>query len=141
MHRSQIFRALIFSGLLFGFLSAGAAQKNKVDVFVEFQKKISELESSLKKESDIRKRYDLFLTRYLGLSELRAKNPRQSETNELNMSMFMETLSYLPEKKNFQAPKCKEYKKEVSAMMKSYDEKQKEPFVEKALSVIELICR
>ncbi|MBV2168161.1 MAG: hypothetical protein KUL82_05580 [Bdellovibrio sp.] len=137
MHRIQIFRALILIFLLGGSV-AGAA---KVDVYSEFQKKIAKLETDLKKEKDITKKYDSFLKSYRELSDLRAKNPRQAEEKELNMSLFMDSLAFLPEKKEFQAKKCRDYKKEVTAMMQSYSKDQKEPFVERAFKVVDLICK
>lgn len=140
MHRIQIFRALIFIFLLGGSV-AGAARAAKVDVYSEFQKKIEKLETDLKKEKDITKKYDSFLKSYRELSDLRAKNPRQAEEKELNMSLFMDSLAFLPEKKEFQAKKCADYKLEVTSMMKSYSKDQKEPFVERAFKVVDLICK
>lgn len=143
MHRSQIFRTLVsvlFVGII-SMLPTAFVQAAKVDVFADFQKKLSQLEGDLKKEKDTVKRYDVFLKAYRDLSDLRAKNPRQSEENELHMSMFMDSLSYLPEKKNFKAKKCNDYKKEVKSMMTSYQKDQKEPFVEKAFGIVDLICR
>ncbi len=137
MHRTQILTNVVAVVIALASLQAVAA----VDVYGEFQKKIDRLETDLKKEKDVTRRYDLFLKSYREMSDLRAKNPRQAEEKEINMSMFMDTLSYLPEKKSFQAKKCDEYKKEVNNMMKSYAKDQKEPFVEKAFQVVELICR
>lgn len=141
MYRIQILRTLILILFVSGSLQAGAAQASKVDVFAEFQGKITKLESDLQKEKDINKRYDFFLKGYRELSELRAKNPRQAEDKELNMSLYMDTLSFLPEKKDFQAKKCSEYKREVATMMKSYAKDQKEPFVERAFKAVDLICK
>lgn len=139
MYRTEILRAL---GLIIALLcsvvvSAASAQKN---VYADFQKKIEILEGQLKKEKNLNKRYDTFLSSFRELSNLRAKNPRQDEEKELNMSLFMDTLAFLPVKKDFQVKKCGEYKKEAQDMMKSYDKKQKEPFVERAIQIVDLIC-
>ncbi|KHD88315.1 MAG: hypothetical protein OM95_09200 [Bdellovibrio sp. ArHS] len=138
MHRAKLLRAIISVALLTAGNPVAAA---KVDVFSEFNKKVATLETELKKEKDVNKRFAAFLKSYKDLSDLRAKNPRQAEEKELNMSLFMESLSYLPDKKEFQAKKCPEYKKEVNSMMKSYDKSQKEPYVDKALNVVDLICK
>ncbi|KYG61771.1 hypothetical protein [Bdellovibrio bacteriovorus] len=138
MHRTKILRALISVSLFTAGTPVAAA---KVDVFSEFNKKVAALETELKKEKDVNKRFDAFLKSYKDLSDLRAKNPRQSEEKELNMSLFMESLSYMPDKKEFQAKKCPEYKKEVTSMMKSYDKSQKEAYVDKAFQVVDLICK
>lgn len=138
MYSRQVLRFLASITILS--ISCVAVGKGKVDVYTDFQKKVSTLESDLKKEKIVTKRYDQFLKTYKDLSDLRAKNPRQSEDKELNMSFFMDTLSYLPEKKDFQASKCPSYKKEANTMMKSYDKSQKEPFIEKAFNIIDLIC-
>lgn len=124
-----------------GLSHARAAKASKVDVYLEFQKKLDKLESEIGKEKDITKRYDVFLKNYREVSDLRAKNPRQAEDKELNMSLYMDSLSFLPEKKDFSAKKCGDYKKEVTNMMKSYDKEQKEPIVERALRLIDLICK
>lgn len=143
MYRSEFLGTLIVALSLAMGSSVGAAQASKKggDVFAEFQKKVSSLETELKKEKDVVKRYDLFLKNYQELSDLRAKSPRQAETKEINMSLFMDTLAFLPEKKDFQSGKCPEYKKEVNNMMKAYAKDQKEPFVERAFGVVELICK
>ncbi|MGZ3771123.1 MAG: hypothetical protein ACXWRG_15850 [Bdellovibrio sp.] len=121
--------------------TANTANTANTDVYTEFQKKIEKLNEDLKKEKDKNKRYDLFLKTYADLSNLRAKNPRQAEEKELNMSYFMDALSDMPEKKNFQEKKCFEYQKEVKKMMTSPQKNQKEPFIEKAFEVVDLICR
>ncbi|MFV8249950.1 hypothetical protein [Bdellovibrio bacteriovorus] len=139
MHRKQILGTVI--AVLMTGLSVTAAQTAKVDVFAEFNKKITKLEGELKKEKDVTKRYDVFLKNYREMGELRSKNPRQAEEKEINMSLFMDSLAFLPEKKDFQASKCKDYKKEVNDMMKSYAKDQKEPFVDKAFNVVDLICK
>ncbi|WII72300.1 hypothetical protein QJS83_00270 [Bdellovibrio sp. 22V] len=139
MYGKSLLRTVIVSSIFAG--SVAVAAKAKVDVYSEFQKKITKMESDLKKEKDADKRYDAFLQSYKELSDLRAKNPRQAEEKEINMSLFMDTLSYLPEKKDFKAAQCPEYKKEVNSMMKSYAKDQKEPFVEKAQGIVDLICK
>lgn len=143
MHRIKILGTLIVVALVgvSGPSSARATKTAKVDVFADFQKKLDKLESEVAKEKDIIKRYDIFLKGYREVSDLRAKNPRQAEEKELSMSLYMDSLSFLPEKKDFNAKKCPEYKKEVTNMMKSYDKEQKEPFVERALKLVELICK
>lgn len=138
MHRAKFLRNLILTAIL-GFAVTGVAAK-KVDVYKEFQKKIDQLETSLKKEKDAKKRYDLYWTTYTDLATLRDKNPRQAEENEINMSLFMDTVAYLPAKAEFKVEKCPEYKKEAKNQMKSYDKKQVEPFVDRANKVIALIC-
>ncbi|MGZ3774739.1 MAG: hypothetical protein ACXVCY_04675 [Pseudobdellovibrionaceae bacterium] len=138
MHRKQILGTLI---TFFTVLAVGTAQAGKVDVYGDFQKDVAKLMEDLKKENDVQKRYDLFLKTYASLSQLRAKNPRQGEEKELNMSYFMDALSYLPEKKKFEVKKCGEYKKDVKKMMTSYQKNDKEPFIEKAFEVVELLCR
>lgn len=142
MHRRKILGTLIVTAAcLFGAAPSLAAKAPKVDVFAEFQKRISKLEGELKKEKDIAKRYEAFLKSYAELAELRAKNPRQAEEKEINMSLFMDTLVSLPAKAEFKAAKCKDYQREVNDLMKSYAKDQKEPFVEKASQVLELICK
>lgn len=143
MYRSEFLGTLVVTLALIVNSWAGAAEASKksTDVFAEFQKKVSTLEADLKKEKSSAKRFDVFLKNYRELSELRAKNPRQAESKEINMSLFMDTLAFLPEKKDFQAAKCPEYKKEVNNMMKAYAKDQKEPFVERAFGVVELICK
>ncbi len=142
MHRKQILRALIVGFFMLGSASPSFAAKGvKVDVFADFQKKLDKLEGEIGKEKDITKRYDLFLKTYREISDLRAKNPRQAEAKELDMSLYMDSLAFLPEKKDFQVKKCSEYKNEVQSLMKSYDKTQKEPFVERAVRLVELICK
>lgn len=141
MHRIQILRTVIVCFSLIAGIAVGTAQAAKVDVYSEFQKKISSLEGELKKEKDVTKRYDIFLKSFREMGDLRAKNPRQAEEKEINMSLFMDSLEFLPEKKDFQASKCKDYKKEVNDMMKSYAKDQKEPFVDKAFAIVDLICK
>lgn len=142
MHRRKIFRALIVSFLVTGSaLPSFAAKGTKVDVFSTFQKKLDKLEGEVSKEKDILKRYDLFLKTYREISDLRAKNPRQAESKELEMSLYMDSLAFLPEKKDFQVKKCVDYAKEVQSLMKSYDKSQKEPFVERAIQLVDLICK
>lgn len=143
MHRSQIFRTLIIATVITcgGNLESVAAQASKTDVFAEFKKKTARLEADISKEKDAQKRYELFLKNYKELGELRAKNPRQAEEKELNMSLYMDTLSYLPTAKDFNVKKCPDYKKEIDSMMKSYDKTQKEPFIEMAQKLITAICK
>lgn len=138
MHRAKFLRNLILTAII-GFSVTGVAAK-KVDVYKEFQKKVDQLEASLKKEKDVKKRHDLYWAAFTDLAALREKNPRQAEENELNMSLFMDTVSYLPGKGDFKVEKCSEYKKEAHDQMKSYDKKQVEPFVERAQKVIALVC-
>ena len=138
MYRTKLLRTLILTAFL-GFTVTAVAAK-KVDVYKEFQKKVDQLEASLKKEKDAKKRYDLYWKTYTDLAELRDKNPRQAEENELNMSLFMDTVAYLPAKADFKVEKCPQYKKEAQDQMKSYDKKQVEPFVDRANKVIALIC-
>lgn len=136
MHRTKILRALILTA----FCAPAAFAAAKVDVYKDFQAKIGTLEKALPKEKDISKRYDIFLKTFSELSELRAKNPRQAEDKEINMSFFMDALAPLPAKKDFQAKKCPEYQKEVQGAAKAYDETQKDAFSDKAVLIAKLIC-
>lgn len=113
----------------------------KVDVYSNFQRKISQLEVDLKKEKSVFKKYEIFLKSHKELSDLRSKNPRQKEFSEINMSLFMDSLAGLPAKKDFDEKKCSQYLKDAHLMMGSYDKEKKEPFVERALAIIDLICK
>ena len=143
MHIRKILRTVMLLALTFAIThsdtSAMAAGKEKV--FAQFEAKIASLETSLEKENDAVKRYDLFLTTYEEIRVLRKKNPRQPEEQELNMSLFMDSLSPLPGKKEFQAKKCDQYKKDIKENTKSFSATAKEPFVEKAVKVVDLICK
>lgn len=142
MNKNQFFMTTVTSVFLTFFSSYSLAAKNKnLDVYKEFNKKVAHLEKTVALEKDKTKRYELFLKSYLELSELRANNPRQSEEKELRMSMYMDSLSFLPEKKDYQANKCVEYQNKVTTMMKTYDPDHKEPYVKKAFDLVELLCR
>lgn len=137
MHSKQILRTLICV-----FLAVpGVAFSAKVDVYKEFENKVSSLEKSLSKEKDITKRYDLFLKTFKEINDLRKKNPRQDEEKEINMSYFMDALAPLPGKAEFQAKKCLEYVNEVGASAKSYEAGHKEDYADKALKITKLICK
>ncbi|MEN0060172.1 MAG: hypothetical protein AAGB31_15140 [Bdellovibrio sp.] len=150
MRRSQISRTVIQSVMTvltsLAFHAPATAQEREpaakapVKVYEDFQKRVSQLEADIKKEKDVSKRYEVFLKAYGELSALRAKNPRQSEEQELNMSLFMDSFAAFPDKKEFKAQKCGEYS-EKAQKMKSYDEDQKEPFVDRALKLADSICR
>ena len=139
MHRIKILRTLVSASLFLTLTSVATAAK--VDVYKEFQEKISFLEKSLPKEKDAGKRYDLFLKTFKEMSDLRAKNPRVAEDKEINMSFFMDALAPLPGKKDFDIKKCPEYQKEVTNAAKSYDESQKDVFSDKAVEITKLICK
>jgi hypothetical protein len=157
MHRTKILRALILGAVFVALTSEVAFAKNgadistdktakknvgsKLDVFKEFENKISSLEKSLAKEKDVTKRYDLFLKTFTDISELRKNNPRQAEDKEINMSLFMDALAPLPGKKEFQAKKCPEYLKEVGNVTKTYDEAQKDIYSDRALAITKQICK
>jgi hypothetical protein len=136
----KVFMAIVATAFLFS-LDSFAVKKKNLDVFKEFNKKIEQLEKSVSSEKDKSKRYELFLRSYIDLSSLRSNNPRQTEGKELNMSMYMDSLSFLPEKKEYEANKCHEYQNKVTTMMKAYDPENKEPYVKKALDLIDLLCR
>lgn len=136
MHSKQIFRNVICVFLVV----PGLAFAAKVDVYKEFETKISSLEKALPKEKDVTKRYDLFLKTFKEIHELRKKNPRQDEEKEINMSYFMDALAPLPGKSEFQAKNCSEYVKEVGTFAKSYEADHKEDYADKALKITKLIC-
>ena len=142
MFKSQLKSRLVISIIILATSNVVfAAKSNNADVFKEFNQKIGQLEKSVLKEKDKAKRYDIFLKSYRELSDIRANNPRQSEEKELHMSMYMDSLSFLPEKKDYVAVKCGEYQNKVSTMMKSYDPDHKEPYVKKAFDLVEALCK
>jgi hypothetical protein len=109
-------------------------------VYVRFKNEINILEARLVDEPNPKQRYALFLSTFQQLGELRTAKPRLPELQELDMSFFMETLSYLPTVDNFNEKRCPDYKRELRTMFTAYDG-SKEPFVESALGVLDLICR
>ena len=147
MHARQLSFSLV---LCFSFLVAvpGAyaqvtksAKSVKVDVYKEFQDKLDSLEKNLAIESNISKRYDLFLTTYADLVSLRKAHPRQAESKEINMSLFFDALAPFPAKKDFSAKKCPQYVKDVQGGMKSYQNKDSEISVIRANKLAQLICK
>lgn len=149
MYRKQIFRiiSLVYFVIVGPIICGAAGEKvspaelksSKVNVIKVFEKRVVDLEAELKQEKETSKRFDLFLRAYSELAELRAKNPRQKEEDEINMSLFMDTLNYLPERKLFDSKKCNDYKKKVRSMSQSY-QAENEVFIEKALRIVDLIC-
>ena len=137
MHAVKIFRALVcFSVLMPVFASAA-----KVDVYKEFEAKISFLEKNLAKEKDINKRYDIFLKTFKDISELRKAHARQTEDKEISMGFFTDALISLPAKKDFDPKKCSEYVMEVESAARSYDPDHKEDYADRALKITKLICK
>ncbi|KYG65639.1 hypothetical protein AZI86_00745 [Bdellovibrio bacteriovorus] len=136
MHSAKILRNVICLIVMM----PGGAFAAKVDVYKEFESRVSALEKKLPKEKDIVKRYDIFLKTFKEIHELRKKNPRQDEEKEINMSYFMDALAALPGKAEFKAANCSEYVKEVEASAKSYEADHKEDYADRALKVTKLIC-
>lgn len=136
MHSTKFLRTLV--SLLLTVPAEGFCAK--LDVYKEFEAKVSSLEKALVKEKNITKRYDIFLKSFKEINDLRKKNPRQNEEKEINMSYFMDALAPLPGRGDFQEKKCPEYLKEVETSAKSYEADHKEDYADRALKITKLIC-
>lgn len=136
MHRTK------FLAVVIAFLMALQAEaQKKSEVFSEFNTEITSLKSALAKEKSPEVRMTLIEKSVSYLKGLRAKNPRQSEEQELNMSLYLDTLNYLPAKKDFKFKQCDKYQKDINNMMKQYTDPTKEVYVEEAFAVVRLLCK
>lgn len=109
---------------------------------VQFEHRISELETKLNAETKIEKRYELFLAAHEDLVKIRKDTPPGNEVDTLAMSMFLDTLADFPAKKNFQPKKCASYLKKSKTMMASRDkEASEDPMVARAFKVGGEVCR
>ena len=147
MHRKQIFRIVIGIVSLFAVIqqSSGNTKLNKnekkFDVYLEFQNKVTLLEAELKNEKSSFQKYKIFLKSFKELGKIRKDNPRQKEEQEIEMSLFMDTLLPLPGAKDFNPKNCPEYIKNAKSAMKAYNKEEKEPSVERAIALVQLICQ
>jgi hypothetical protein len=116
---------------------------DKVEVFGEFNKEVDSLTKTVGSEKDKDKRFSLYLKSRDKITAMRKKNPRQAETQELSMSMFMDTMAFMPENaKGFKAKDCNQYKAKAHSGMQSYaSDAPAEPYVEKAFKLIDSICK
>jgi hypothetical protein len=147
MHRKQIFRIVIgivsFIAVIQQSSGNTKLMKNekKLDVYLEFQNKVTQLEVELKNEKSSLQKHKVFLKSFKELGKLRKDNPRQKEENEIEMSLFMETLLPLPGATVFNPKNCPDYIKNTKSAMKTYNKEEKEPSVERAIALVQLICQ
>jgi hypothetical protein len=113
------------------------------EVFTEFNKEVDALPTALAKETNKAARFSAFVKSKEKLTNLRKKNPRQSETQEINMSLFMGAFASFPKTvKAFKAQDCEKYLKDMRKENRGYmADAEPEPYVEKALKVAESICK
>lgn len=149
MHRKQILGALVI--LFFGVVAAatmpaptavsdsGPRTAPKSTVSPEFDNQVNDMIFAMKKVKDPVKRYAVFTERFKKLSQWRAAH-KQSESKEISMSLFMDTLSFLPAKKDFKYKNCPDYRKKA-ASMRSFKDGSPDPEVESALEVVRVICQ
>ncbi|MNT05908.1 hypothetical protein D3C72_1405530 [compost metagenome] len=141
MHRIQLLRALVLVTFTAASLHVFAAAK--VEVYAEFNKEIESLPQTLAKEKDKAKRFSLYLKSREKIENLRKKNPRQLESQEINMSLFMNAFTAFPSKaKDFKAQDCAKYQTQMRKENQSYmSESEPEVYVDKALKLAEVICK
>ena len=141
MHRIQLLRIIILA--TFSALSVQVIAADKVEVFAEFNKEVDALPTALAKEKSKATRFSNFIKSKEKLTELRKKNPRQPETQEINMSLFMDAFASFPKSaKAFKAQDCDKYLKDMRKENRGYmADAEPEPYVEKALKVAETICK
>ena len=148
MHRKQILGALIFT--FFGVMAAAempaptavtdSTPVKSAEVTPEFDNQVNDMIFAMKKVKDPVKRYAVFLDKYKKLSDWQAKNKNQSEEKKISMSLFMDTLSGMPEKKDFKVKNCPQYR-EKAKTMQSYKDGAQDPEVASALEVVRVICQ
>jgi len=141
MHRIQLLTAVVLVACAAVSVNANAA--TKVEVYAEFNKEIDALPKSLEKEKDKTKRFALYLKSREKIESLRKKNPRQLESQELNMSLFMDAFTAFPTKaKDFKAKDCAKYQTQMRKENQSYmSESEPEVYVDKALKLADAICK
>lgn len=135
MHAAKILGALALSA---GVALAAPVKPGK---FERFESKIEELEKKLGAEKDISKRYGIFLSAHKELTAVK-REKRGDESEELSMSLFLDSLDEMPIGKKFDAKKCAEYAQRSQTMMANRDPDQGEdPMVYRGLKIIGMVCR
>lgn len=133
MHPRQILAALI--------LPVMAVAAPNPTIYAQFKSKVTELEQSVAAEKTPEKRIAVLLAGNKALAELRKGKPRQEETEELSMSLFLSAFADLPSAKKFDPKKCPEYTRTSRSMMVSRDPSNPDdPMLSRALDLINKVC-
>jgi hypothetical protein len=108
--------------------------------FISFEKKVSELERAVG-EMNFETRYKEFIKIRKELNQLKKEGKRDSEENELSMSLFIETLSDFPLKR-ISKMKCSEIQKASQAMNRtSTEEAEENAFLLRAVKLSSNLCK
>jgi hypothetical protein len=104
-----------------------------------FANKLDGLESDLRSEKNLKKRYDIFGSGVDELSKVNETGPRpDDEQKALEMALVVDTLDSFPMDKNPTSAKCKDQYAETSGKLTANG--PPEPGVQKGLAVLKLVC-
>jgi hypothetical protein len=127
----QLFSALVICAIF--------AQSTQAGDLGEFQRHLTNLESSLRQEKSFEKRYEKFLSSRAALRAAKKSKPRSEESGEIAMTLVLDSFAEFPDTKITLAD-CRKRQKESEQMNRTHDKENVDPFFQRAKEILKTLC-
>lgn len=133
-----IFFGLVFAQTLFG---KKETVSSTLSVRQQFESEISNLRKNLNLKASKSEQWKHLLKTEGKIADLRKKNPRQIEQDEIYMDLVADSLTQIPRAPQFKKEKCGDYRSKLIAQYDLQYTGESDSPVAPALSVLEALCK
>jgi hypothetical protein len=133
-----ILGSLFFAQTLFGNKDGFSGN---LSVRQKFDTELSNLKKNLSLKTDKQEQWKQFTKFENQVTQLRKKNPRQIEGDEVHMNYLMDAVSIIPRGSNFKKEKCPAYQAQIIQQFDPQNGEAPDSPVAPALSVLEILCK